>query len=76
MTTRTIVGQIKAGLRAVCPRPVLMWREAHYFKRHGEFELGFIEHLCRPAQDAIDVGANEGSYVHFMRRYARQVVAF
>jgi FkbM family methyltransferase len=73
---QSFVRQIKAGLRAVCPRPVLMWREAQYFKQHGEFELGFIPHLCRPAQDAIDVGANEGSYVHFMRRYARQVYAF
>ena len=73
---RTIVAQIKAGLRAVCPRPLLTWREAQYFKRHGEFELGFMAHLCRPGQDAIDVGANEGSYVHFMRRYARQVYAF
>ena len=71
-----MIAQIKAGLRAVCPRPVLTWREAQYFKRHGEFELGFMAHVCRPAQDAIDVGANEGSYVHFMRRYARQVYAF
>ena len=73
---RSLIAQLKAGLRAVCPRPVLMWREAQYFKNHGEFELGFMAHLCRPAQDAIDVGANEGSYVHFMRRYARQVYAF
>ena len=72
----TFIEQIKAGLRAVCPRPVLMWREAQYFKQHGEFELGFVPHLCRPAQDAIDVGANEGSYIHFMRRSARHVYAF
>jgi len=76
VANRTFIGQIKAGLRAVCPRPLLMWREAQYFRQHGEFELGFIPHLCRPAQDAIDVGANEGCYVHFMRRYARQVYAF
>ncbi len=71
-----LVRRIKTGLRAICPQPVLMWREARYFSRHGEFELGFTQHLCRPAQDAIDVGANEGSYIHFMRRYARQVYAF
>ena len=63
-------------MRAVCPRPVLMWREARYFQHHGEFELGFIRHLCRPSQDAIDVGANEGSYIHFMRRSARHAYAF
>lgn len=73
---RTLVRQIKAGLRAVCPRPVLMWREARYFERHGEFELGLVQYLCRPMLDAIDVGANEGSYIHFMRRHARTVYAF
>lgn len=73
---RPLVRQIKAGLRAICPRPVLMWREARYFERHGEFELGLVQYLCRPTQDAIDVGANEGSYIHFMRRHARCVYAF
>jgi FkbM family methyltransferase len=73
---RTFIRQIRTRLRAICPRTVLMWREAQYFKHHGEFELGFVEHLCRPTQDAIDVGANEGSYIHFMRRYARRAYAF
>ena len=73
---RTLARQIKAGLRAVCPRPVLMWREARYFEQHGEFELGLVQYLCRPTQDAIDVGANEGSYIHFMCRHARRVYAF
>lgn len=73
---RAVVRQIKAGLRSICPRPVLMWREARYFKRHGEFEVGFVRYLCRPQRDAIDVGANEGEYVHFMRRHARRVYAF
>lgn len=76
ISDRTLIRQIKTRLRAICPRPVLMWREAQYFKHHGEFELGFVEHLCRSTQDAIDVGANEGSYLHFMRRYARQAYAF
>src|SRR4029453_14086291 len=34
------------------------------------------EFLCRRDLDALDVGANDGSYVHFLRRHARHVFAF
>jgi FkbM family methyltransferase len=76
MMHRGMIRQLKSGLRSICPRAVLLWREARYFEKNGEFELGFVKDLCRPAQDAIDVGANEGCYIHFMRRHARQVYAF
>lgn len=76
MTQSAVICRIKAALRAVCPRPILTWREVQYFKAHGDFELGFVKDLCRPALDAIDIGANEGSYIHFMRPHARHVYAF
>ncbi len=63
-------------MRDLCPRSLLLWREARYFERHGERELHLLRHLCARDRDAIDVGANEGSYVHFMKRYARRVYAF
>jgi len=44
--------------------------------RYGEVELHLIEFLCRRDADAIDVGANDGSYVHYMRRHVRHVVAY
>jgi FkbM family methyltransferase len=63
-------------VRSLLPRAVLNWREAQYYGRHGEVELHLLEFLCRHDQDAIDVGANFGGYVHFMRRHARRVLAY
>lgn len=62
--------------RSVCPQPLLNWREARFYARYGEVELHLLEFLCARDLDAIDVGANDGSYVHFLRRHARRVVAF
>jgi FkbM family methyltransferase len=64
------------ALRALCPQPLLNWREARFYGRYGEVELHLLEFLCRRDADAIDVGANDGSYVHYMRRHARHVVAY
>lgn len=69
-------GEARHALRALCPQPLLNWREARFYGRYGEVELHLLEFLCRRAADAIDVGANDGSYVHYMRRYARHVFAF
>ena len=68
--------QMADALRAVCPQPVLNWREAHYYALHGEVELHFVDILCARDRDAVDVGAHDGCYVHFMRRSARHVHAF
>jgi FkbM family methyltransferase len=38
--------------------------------------MHLLDYLCRRDQDAIDVGANFGGYVHFMRHHARRVIAF
>lgn len=66
----------KRALRALCPQSVLNWREANFYGRYGEVELHLLEFLCHPERDSIDVGANDGSYVHFLRRYSRRVYAY
>src|SRR5260221_918726 len=68
--------EARHALRALCPQPFLNWREARFYGRYGEVELHLLEFLCRRTADAIDVGANDGSYVHYMRRYARHVFAY
>ena len=65
-----------AGAAVDLPAGVLNWREARFYGRYGEVELHLLEFLCRRDRDAIDVGANDGSYVHYLRRHARQVIAF
>lgn len=71
-----IVRRAKAAAREFCPKRLLLWREARYFEKYGERELRLVRHLCQRERDAVDVGAHEGSYVHFMKRYARRVYAF
>ena len=71
MTRRLVSEALANG-----PRFLLDWKEARYFRRYGEIELGLVRDLCMPDRDAIDAGANEGMYVLFMRRHARHVLAF
>lgn len=68
--------EARQALRALCPQPLLNWREARFYGRYGEVELHLLEFLCQRDKDAIDVGANDGSYVHYLRRHARKVIAF
>lgn len=65
----------KHAVQALLPQAVLNWREARYLQKYGEIEMRLVDLLCRGDEDAIDVGANCGGYVHFMRRHARHVVA-
>jgi len=66
----------KRTLRSLCPQSVLNWREEQFYLRYGEVELHLLDLLCDPQRDSIDVGANDGSYVHFMRKHSRMVHAF
>jgi FkbM family methyltransferase len=68
--------EARQALRSLCPQAVLNWREARFYGRYGEVELHLLEFLCHRDRDAIDVGANDGSYVHYLRRHARRVIAF
>lgn len=74
--TGSLYREARQALRSLCPQPLLNWREARFYGRHGEVELHVLEFLCRRNKDAIDVGANDGSYVHHLRRHARRVIAF
>lgn len=73
---RSFVSEVKQQLRPFCPQQVLNWREEIYYRRYGEIELHLVEFLCDRRRDAIDVGAHEGCYVYWLRRYARHVIAF
>lgn len=66
----------KRHLRAICPQPLLNWREARFYARYGEVELHVLPFLCRRDLDSIDVGANDGCYIHFLKRYSRRIYAF
>src|SRR5215831_1141717 len=72
----SLLEEARRTLRSFCPQGLLNWREARFYGRYGEVELHLLEFLCRRDQDAIDVGANDGSYVHYLRRHARLVIAF
>ena len=67
---------VRRRLRAICPQALLNRREARFYGRYGEVELHLLQFLSSRERDAIDVGANDGSYVHFLRRYSRRVIAF
>jgi FkbM family methyltransferase len=68
--------EARQALRSLCPQALLNWREARFYGRYGEVELHLLEFLSSRDKDAIDVGANDGSYVHYLRRHARKVIAF
>src|ERR1700735_2192825 len=68
--------EARQALRALCLQPLLNWREARFYGRYGEVELHLMEFLCRRDADALDVGANDGSSAHYMRRHPRHVIAF
>lgn len=74
--TSTLLRDTKRVLRSVVPAPILNWRETQFYARYGEVELHLMPYLCRPDRDTIDIGANDGCYVHFARKYSRQVIAF
>lgn len=68
--------QWKQTAQAVLPQWVKNWREAQYYLRYGEIELHLLEFLCAADKDTVDVGAHDGCYVHFLRRFSRHVYAY
>jgi FkbM family methyltransferase len=44
--------------------------------RKGEAEVKLLPFLVDPARDAVDAGANKGTYSYFLARLARHVYAF
>lgn len=70
------VRQWRRTAQAALPQWVKNWREAQYYLRYGEIELHLLEFLCASDKDAIDVGAHDGCYVHFLKRFSRHVYAY
>jgi FkbM family methyltransferase len=68
--------ELKHSVAAALPRWVRNWREAQYYLRYGEIELHFLDLLCSRDRESIDVGAHDGCYVHFLRKFSRHVYAF
>jgi FkbM family methyltransferase len=68
--------QWRRTAQAALPQWVKNWREAQYYLRYGEIELHLLEFLCASNKDAIDVGAHDGCYVHFLKRFSRHVYAY
>ncbi|HYC66561.1 MAG TPA: FkbM family methyltransferase [Reyranellaceae bacterium] len=71
-----LVKEVRQVARSLLPQAVLNWREARFYANYGEVELHLLDILCDPQRDAIDVGANDGSYIHFLRRHAKRVMAY
>lgn len=70
------VRESKRQLRAICPQPILNWREARFYAKYGEVEIHALPFLCRRDMDSIDVGANDGCYIHFLKKYSKRVYAY
>jgi FkbM family methyltransferase len=66
----------KRSVKSALPQWVRNWREAQYYLKYGEIEIHFLESLCTIDKDSIDVGAHDGCYVHFLRKFSRHVYAF
>ena len=67
---------IKTILAAVLPQSAIMHLRAidHYI--NGEPELRLLKGLVDSKRQAIDAGANIGTYSYFLRKYASFVHAY
>ena len=68
--------KLRQFFKSHAPESLVLHLQAldHYF--NGEQELKFIRSLCDPHRDAVDAGANIGTYSYFLRRHARKVYAY
>lgn len=70
------MSSLKKTIKRVVPARLLSHLQAldHYI--NGEPEIRLISQLAAGGRDAIDAGANIGTYTYFLQNYARQVYAF
>ena len=66
----------KELLEAALPEALLTHLHAWDHYLNGEPEVRLVAQLCDRDRDAIDAGANIGTYSYFFRRHARRVVAY
>lgn len=67
---------LKRTLKPISPQWLLNLRERQFYAKFGEVELHLLDILCDPARDSLDVGANDGSFVHFLSGHSKTVHAF
>jgi FkbM family methyltransferase len=67
---------VKRALKPISPQWLLNWRERRFYEKFGEVELQLLDILCDRSRDSLDVGANDGSFVHFLRSRSKTVHAF
>jgi FkbM family methyltransferase len=67
---------LKKFLKSALPEGLMLHAQAldHYL--NGEPEVRLVPQLCAKERDAIDAGANIGTYAYFLGRHARHVYAY
>jgi FkbM family methyltransferase len=70
------MGVLRKTIKNAIPNRVLCHLQAldHYL--NGEPEIRLISQLASAGRDAVDAGANIGTYTYFLRKYAKNVFAF
>jgi FkbM family methyltransferase len=67
---------LKEMIKSIMPLAMANYKEQLYFEKYGEPEVHLVRHLCDRKRDAIDIGANYGEYIHFMRHYAQRTFGY
>jgi FkbM family methyltransferase len=67
---------LKSIVSAVLPDRTLMHMRAADHWLNGEHELRLVSRLCAAGRDAVDAGANIGTYAYFLRKHATRVHAY
>ena len=75
MIAHEIRSAIGRTLARFFPR-VWMERELRARPNHFEREFWLLPIFCDKDKIAVDVGANEGSYSYFMKKFSKDVIAF
>ena len=70
------MGAIKTFLKWCLPERAFLHLQAldHYL--NGEAEIRLVSQLCPKGREAIDAGANIGTYSYFLRKHAKRVYAY
>ena len=70
------MGALKALIKKTLPGQLLVHMQAWDHYLHGEPEIRLLAQLSSTGRDAIDAGANIGTYTYFLRKHAKRVYAF
>ncbi len=68
--------RLKETINGLLPTFIRDFKLGRYYLKNGEVELQLVPLLCSRDRDSMDIGANEGMYLHFMRKHSRHTLAF